>query len=433
MRRPALLVRETNPPGTPIMTCRLVSTLTATVLLCLAPARAEDWPEFRGPTGQGIASGSLPVRWSSQENVAWKQAIPGKGWSSPVVVGGRVYLTSSLPVGEGPEKDLSLLALCLDAGTGKVLWQTEVFRADHASAPPIHGKNSHASPTPIVHGQRLFVHFGHLGTACLDLSGQVLWRNDSIKYQPVHGSGGSPILVGDLLVFSCDGGDRRLVVALEQQTGKVRWQTERSGQAERAFSFSTPLLITVKGQEQIISPGSDMVGAYDPASGREIWRVTYEGYSLIPRPVFGHGLVYVCTGFNNPRLLAIRPDGQGDVTGTHVVWMAIRSVPLTPSPLLVGDELYMVSDQGVASCLDARTGKIQWQERLTGAHSASPLYADGKIYFQSEDGAGTVVRAGRQFERLARNKFDERTLASYAAADGALFIRTEKNLYRIGK
>jgi outer membrane protein assembly factor BamB len=406
-------------------------------LLCLltgATARADNWPEFRGPTGQGIVQkGDLPVEWSGTKNVVWKQPIPGTGWSSPIVYDGRIYLTTAVPLANGRDGDQSLDALCLDAKTGKVLWQTDVFRQNGTTAPRIHGKNSHASPTPLTDGKRLFVHFGHQGTACLDLAGKVLWRNTSLTYEPVHGNGGSPILVDDLLVFSCDGGDQRFVVALDARTGKVRWKTDRPGESDRKFSFSTPLVITVNGQKQIISPGSDMVGAYDPATGREIWRVRYNGgYSVIPRPVYGHGLVFVCTGYTTPALLAIRTDGQGDVTDTHVAWATRKNVPHSPSLLLVGDELYMVSDNGMASCLVARTGNVHWQQqRLPGNYSASPLYAGGKIYFQSEQGVGTILKAGTRFEVVGRNPMGERTLASYAVADGALFLRTEKNLYRI--
>jgi outer membrane protein assembly factor BamB len=347
------------------------------------------------------------------------------------VVEGRVYLTTSTPEPNSAHADQSLEALCLDADTGKILWKTEVFRQDGASSPPIHGKNSHASPTPICAGGRLYVHFGHQGTACLDLKGRVLWRNSSLAYQPVHGNGGSPILIENALVLSCDGANKRFIAALDRNTGKVLWTTQRAGDADRKFSFSTPLALTVQGGVQVVSPGSDSVNAYDPATGREIWRVRYDGYSVIPRPVFAHGLVFVCTGFTAPSLLAIRPTGQGDITDSHVAWTARKGVPHTPSPLLVGDELYLVSDGGVASCLDARTGQVHWQERIGGNYSASPIYADGRIYFQSEDGVGVVVRAAKQFELLARNPLGERTLASYAAVGRVLFIRTAKHLYRI--
>jgi outer membrane protein assembly factor BamB len=407
--------------------------VTAVLLLYLAtPVLSADWPEFRGPTGQGIVpKGELPTTWGKDKNIAWKQAIPGKGWSSPIVVGGRVYLTTAVSVKDADE--LSLEALCLDAGTGAILWEKEVFRQDGKNSPPIHTKNSHASPTPLIRGDRLFVHFGHQGTACLNLKREIVWKNTSLRFIPIHGNGGSPILVDDLLVFSSDGREDRFVTALNAADGKVRWKTNRTLEADRCFSFSTPLLIEVRGQKQLISPGSGGVTAYDPSNGKEIWWVRYNGYSVIPRPVYGHGLVFVCTGYDRPSLLAIRPDGQGDVTTTHVAWKTAKAVAHTPSLLLVGEELYMMSDFGIASCLDARTGEVHWQQRIGGNFSASPLCADGKLYFLSEEGDTTVVLAGKRFTLAAKNAMGERSLASPAAADGALFLRTDKHLFRIGE
>jgi outer membrane protein assembly factor BamB len=387
---------------------------------------AENWPEFRGPTGEGHANGALPTEWGPDKNIAWKQAIPGKGWSSPIVYDGRVYLTTAVPVAG----EQSLQALCLDAASGKKLWEREVF-VQPKTAPRIQNKNSHASPTPITDGQRLYVHFGHMGAAALDLSGNILWHNTELKYAPVHGNGGSPILVDDKLIFSCDGGDTRFVAALNKATGKLLWKTERDVPVVKGFSFHTPLLITVNGRRQVISAGSGIISAFDPANGKEIWRVRHNGYSVIPRPVFGHGLVFISTGYDAASLLAIRPDGRGDVTSTHVVWQLRKAAPHTPSPLLVGAELFTVADNGTATCLDARTGKVHWQERLGGNFSASPIDADGKIYFQNEEGVGAVVKVGTQFELLAKNDLQERTLASYAAAEGAILLRSEKHLFCI--
>jgi outer membrane protein assembly factor BamB len=403
----------------------LAATLT---FPCFCPA--EDWPEFRGPTGQGLASGDKwPVHWNSKENVVWKVPIPGEGWSSPIVADGRVYLTTSL----NPESagSLSLQVLCLDAGTGKLIWQKEVFRKEDAAKLSKHSKNSHASSTPLIHGGKLFAHFGSLGTACLDLSGTILWQNKELAYSPVHGNGGSPAYVDGVLVLNCDGGDKAFVAGLDTENGKVLWTTPRTANAVKKFSFSTPLAITAGGRTQVISPGSDAVCAYEPKTGQEIWQVEYDGYSVVPRPVFGHGLIFVSSGFDAPSLLAVRPDGKGDVSATHVVWRTKLSVSLTPSFLLAGDELYMVTDNGIATCLDARTGNVHWRERVGGSYSASPLFAAGNIYFQSEQGTGVVVKAGKAFEVVAKNPLGERTLASYAAADGAFFIRTEKHLYKI--
>jgi outer membrane protein assembly factor BamB len=391
-------------------------------------ANAADWTEFRGPTGQGLSTEEgLPVEWSRTKNVVWKVPTP-PGWSSPLVARGKVYLTAAVPQDGGH----SLRALCLDAASGKTVWEREVFR-EGPSSPRPHSKNSHASPTPLLEGERLYVHFGHQGTACLDQDGKIVWTNSDFTYPPVHGNGGSPILIDDVLVFSCDGATDPFIVALDKTSGKLRWKTNRKTDAYKKFSFSTPLAIEVKGQKQAISPGSDVVSALDPATGTEIWRARYKGYSVIPRPVFGHGLVFVCIGYDIPGLIAIRTDGSGDVTDTHIAWRMRQGAPHTPSPLLVGNELYTVSDGGIATCLDARTGKPHWQKRLGGAFSASPLHATGRVYFQSEDGVGIVLAAATTFRQLARNDLGERSLASYAAADGALFIRTEKHLYRIGK
>jgi outer membrane protein assembly factor BamB len=276
------------------------------------------------------------------------------------------------------------------------------------------------------------VHFGHHGTACLDRDGKILWRNNRLRYDPVHGNGGSPALVGDTLVFNGDGARDPFVVALDKTTGEVAWRVARNVKVNSTFSFCTPLLITVDGQPQIITPGSGAVTALDPKDGHELWRVRYgQGYSVVPRPVYGHGLLFIATGFNRADLLAIRTGGEGDLTDTHVAWKITKGAPLTPSVVLVGDELYAVNDAGIASCFDAKTGKVHWQERIDGNYSASPLAAEGRIYFQNEIGLGTVLQASTTFTKLATNDLAERTLASYAVAENAFFIRTEKHLYRI--
>jgi outer membrane protein assembly factor BamB len=415
------------------MTPRCFLLLSATILLCAGPSGAGDWPEFRGPTGQGtVRDATLPLEWGPDKNVVWKHAIPGLGWSSPVVVAGRVYLTTAVPAagqGGGP----SLRVLCLDARSGKENWNVEVL-SPGPKAPRGHTKNSQASPTPIFADGKLYVHFGHMGTACLDADGKVLWRQTKVNYDPVHGNGGSPVLVDGTLVFSCDGADDPFVVGLDAANGKVRWKTARKCDAFKKFAFCTPLVIDVGNKRQVVLPGSHAVCAYDPADGTEIWRVRYEGYSNVPRPVFGHGLVFVCTGYDPPAsLLAIRPDGKGDVTETHVAWKVKKAVPLTPSPLLDGDELYLISDDGTASCLDAKTGTVHWSRRLGGRYSASPVLAAGRLYCQSEDSKTVVLKASKTFEELGRSEIGERTLASYAVADGALFLRTETALYRIGE
>jgi outer membrane protein assembly factor BamB len=252
-----------------------------------------------------------------------------------------------------------------------------------------------------------------------------------LPYQSQHGNGGSPVLHGDLLILSCDGSDEAFVVALDKRTGKVRWKTSRRQPADQAYS--TPLVIRVGERDEVISAGAYRAAAYDPDTGKEIWRVGYaDGFSNVPRPVFGHGLVFIATGFQQPSLLAVRVDGAGDVTKSHIAWTLRRGAPLTPSPLLVGDELYVVNDGGIASCLDAMTGEMRWVQRLGGEYSASPVFADGRIYFLSEQGVATVIAPGKEFRKLATNRLDGETLASIAVSGGSIFIRSDSHLYRIG-
>lgn len=399
----------------------------------VAYAAETEWPQFRGPTGQGhSAATNLPITWNATTNVAWKAALPGNGWSSPVLSKGKLYLTSAVTAPAGSE--MTLRALCVDAADGRVLWDTEVFRPDPASTAVMHRKNSPASGTPVLSGDRLYVHFGHMGTAALDLAGQVIWRQTELKYPPVHGNGGSPALVGDVLIFSCDGKQDPFVVGLDAATGAVRWKTPRNSPAKRSFSFSTPLPIEVNGATQIIVPGSGLVGAYDPSTGAELWRARYgEGYSVVPRPVFAHGLLFVSSSFDKPVVYAVRPGegAAGDVTETNIAWSNRKGGPCTPSLLVVGDEVYFVSDSGIATCADARTGQVHWTERLGGNFSASPIAAEGRVYFQNEEGIGYVLKAGKTYELLAKNELGERTLASPAVADGALFLRSEGHLWKI--
>jgi outer membrane protein assembly factor BamB len=284
----------------------------------------------------------------------------------------------------------------------------------------------------VVVGERLYVHFGHMGTACLDLSGKPVWTNRDLSYKPVHGNGGSPIFHDGLLIFTADGASDPLVIALHADSGTVAWRYPRPEVSSNRFAFATPLAIEVNGETQIVAPGGGSVSGINPKDGTEIWRSYYgDGYSVIPRPVYAHGLVFVSSSYNSPTAFAIRPDGSGDVTKTHIAWETEKGAPHTPSMLAVGDELYMVADDGIAACYNAKTGKQNWQQRLPGGYSASPVYADGKIYFVNEEGKGTVVAPGKKYKRLGDNGFPERTLASYAISDGAIFVRTKEHLYRV--
>lgn len=412
---------------------RLLVAFAGSIALFAASAHAGgEWPQFRGPTGQGIsAATAVPVEWSATKNIAWKTEIPGSGWSSPVLSDGKLYLTTAA----GANGNISLYAVCVDASTGKPLWNTEIVHPDPDAARQMHSKNTPASPTPIVTDDRVFVHFGHLGTAALDLSGKIVWTQTGLKYPPTHGNGGSPILLNNTLIFSCDGGPNPFVAALDAGTGKVKWETPRNTSAKRHFSFCTPLVIEVDGTTEAIIPGSGFVGSYDPATGHELWRVGYgEGYSVVPRPVFSHGLLFLSSGFDSAITYAIKPQGAiGDVTRTAVAWTNKKAAPHTPSLLVVGDEVYSVSDKGIATCADAMTGSVYWTHRLDGGFSASPVLAEGRIYFQSEEGVGYVIKAGKTFEQLAENDLGERSLASYAVTDHALFIRTQTHLWKVGQ
>lgn len=384
---------------------------------------SSDWPQFRGPGGQGHSDErGLPLNWNETTNIRWKVAIPGKGWSSPVVQGDRIWLTTATEEGK------SLRVISVDRNSGAILQNVEVFRLK--SAKLANPKNSFASPTPVVEGDYVYVHFGAFGTACIKQSGEIVWKTRLEYDNGQHGTGGSPVLYDDLLIVNCDGNYVQYVVALDKRTGKVRWKKFRVGYQ----AYTTPLIVKLPGGDQVISPGAFNAFAYEPRSGKELWKVNYgEGFSNVPRPVTGDGLVFICTGFQQPSLLAVRLDGRGDVTKSKVVWKLDRGVPLTPSPLLVGNELYLITDNGIATCVDAKTGNVYWRARIGGNHSASPIYADGRIYFLSEEGESVVLAPGQQLKHLATNQIDGRILASMAVASGSIFIRSETHLYRIGK
>lgn len=390
------------------------------------------WPQFRGPDGQGhsVATG-LPTNWKSGAEILWKTRIPGSGWSSPVTDGQTVWLTSCL------QEDRSLRVYGLAFDSGEITHDVEVFRKSELGR--IHAKNSHATPTISLLPDRLIAHFGAHGTVCLSTDGQPLWKTE-ISYYHHHGPGSSPVADQQRVYLVCDGYEGpfyddlhrsvdslQFVTALDLNTGETVWKQSREGR----HAYATPLLVTTASGNQLISPGGDRVVAYDPEDGSEIWSCRYEGYSLVACPVVGNGLVLVSTGYDLPTLLAIRLDGTGDVTSTGVAWRLSEGAPLNSSPLIVDDSVYFVSDKGVAQCLDLATGERHWRTRLGGNYSASPLYADGLIYFVSETGVVHVIRAAKEFERVALNRMNGRTLASPAVCGRSLLIRTDRLLYRI--
>ena len=395
--------------------------------IAAGPAGADDWPEFRGPTGQGHApDAQVALTWSETENVTWKSSVVGLGWSSPAVAHGRIWLTTAVTE---PGAGSSLRLLAYDVETGDNTLDVEVL--DSSEIYPLNPKNSLASPTVVVDpdGERVYVHFGAAGTAAVATDGEIVWRT-RFPYISQHGNGGSPILHDGRLIVSIDGYDTAFLVALDARTGEEQWRSMRPDPVSQAYS--TPITIRVGDREQIVGVSAFRTTGHDPRTGEEIWRVRYpNGFSNVPRPVYGHGLVYLSTGFQSPVLLAVRADGSGDVTRSHIAWRLRRGAPLTPSPILVGDELYVVTDFGIATCVDARTGAMHWQERLGGNHSASPVFVDGRIYFQNEEGVTIVIAPGTEFRELARNRLDGSTLASMAVSDDALFVRTDTHLYRI--
>ncbi|MGL5094940.1 MAG: PQQ-binding-like beta-propeller repeat protein, partial [Planctomycetia bacterium] len=320
----------------------------------IADTAPEEWPQFRGPTGQGHAAGAPPTLWSETKNVVWKTAVPGRGWSCPVAGGGRVYGTSALQDGR------SLRAWCVEQTTGKIVFDVEVIHTE--TPPPINAVNSHASPTPVLSDGRLYVYYGTSGAGCVDAAtGEVLWTNTGLPLDHKEGPGSSAIAWGDFMIFNCDGMDVQYVAALDKKTGKVAWKAPRTGKIsenpDKRKAYSTPLVIDVAGEEQLVSAGADRLVAYAPADGKELWRVEASGFSNVPRPVYADGVIYFSTGFVKPQLWAVKPGGRGDLTTSNVVWKYTKGVPANSSPLYVAGSIYMVADNGVASCIDAATGE----------------------------------------------------------------------------
>jgi outer membrane protein assembly factor BamB len=434
----------------------LVALALLPALAMTAATASDSWPQFRGPDGQGRTDESiLPLTWSETENVAWRTALPGRGWSSPVVAHGRIWVTTAEERQATPDEreglmrnvanmgianqmaavaSVKLSAVELDLATGQVLRKKELFNVD--APPPIHGLNSFASPTPVIDDGRVICHFGAMGTACLDAStGEVLWEK-TLEINHIVGPGSSPVIHNGLVILVCDGADKQFVAALDVKTGDVVWKVDRPPiritDGDMRKDYSTPLVIEFDGREQVVIPGSQWFVSYDPASGAEIWRVDHgSGFSNVPRPIFDGEMVYLDTGFSKPQLWAVRVDGTGDVGATHVVWRNTQQMPTMPSPVMSGGRIFVISDGGVASCLDAATGKSIWRERLPGKYSASALLGAGRVYFCSHEGRTTVVEASNQFTVLAENELDGQLMASPAVVDGDLLLRTESHLYRI--
>jgi len=409
-------------------------------------ARA-DWPEFRGPWGNGYASApgdsklmGLPLEWSETNNVKWKTEIPFRGWSTPVVLGGQVWLTTATEDGH------DFFAICVDAESGKVRFNEKLFHSDNPE-PLGNGAsmNCYATPSPAIEPGRVYVHFGRFGTACLDTStAKTIWKREDIQCRHYRGPASSVILFENLLILTMDGVDVQYQIALNKENGQTVWKTDRSvawndenvpGQMAKDGDLrkghSTPLITTAAGKLQMFCPGAKAAYAYDPRTGKELWKVQHADWSVAPRPVYDQGLVFFVTGLNKRELWAVRPDGQGDVTDTHVAWKLSTRVGKYASPLVVDGLLYTAAEESFISCLEAATGKVVWTERVGGKNAASPVYVDGRLYFFDQSGTTTVLKPGRSMEVLASNKLAGGFMASPAVSGKAFFLRTRTHLYRI--
>lgn len=414
----------------------------AVMVFCAINASGQAWPEFRGPSGDGRVAETtekLPLNWSEADHVRWKTEIPHLGWATPVVMDGRIWLTSATKEGN------DFFAYCVDTESGKVLHEKKLFHCDDPE-PLANSVNCYASPSPVIEPGRVYVHFGSYGTACLDsATAEVIWKRNDMPCRHYRGPGSSVIVHGKLLILTFDGVDQQYVTALDKESGKTVWRTDRStvwndlgpdGKPKREGDFrkgyTTPIIIDVAGKAQLISPGSSSIFAYDPGTGKEIWKVATPGHTASVSPVFDHGLVLVTTGNGKTEMMAIRPNGQGDVTQSHVKWrFESKDVPTTPSPVVANGLLFMLGNRGAVTCLDAVTGELVWRERIGGNYQSSPIVFDGRIYCFSINGKITVLRAGREFGELAENQLDGGFMASPAVDGNALILRTKTHLYRI--
>jgi outer membrane protein assembly factor BamB len=409
---------------------------------------SSGWTQFRGPTMQGVSDvANLPVTLDAKQGVAWQTPIHGKAWSSPVVAGDSVWLTTATPDG----KELSVVRV--DAKTGKVTLDNVLFKV--ANPQFCHPFNSYASPTPAVVEGKVYVTFGSPGTACLDAAtGKVLWERTDLECNHFRGAGSSPTLWQDRLFLNFDGSDHQYVVALDKATGKTLWKTDRSVdyrdtdpktgkvKADGDFrkGFSTCRVAAFDGRTEIVSIGSKCAYGYDPATGKELWRLDFasidvaQAHSPGTTPVIGPTFIYLCTGNGKAELLAVKPGGTGGLAESAIAWRVKKNVPQRPSPLLVDGLIYLIDDGAVASCIDAETGAEVWKQRLDGkSASASPIYADGRVYFFTEGGTVTTVAAGREFKKLGQGEFPDGFMSTPAVADGAFFLRTKTALYRVQK
>ena len=392
----------------------------------------ENWPQFRGPRGDGQSPAQgLPLTFGEGQNVRWTTPVHGKAWSSPVVWGEQIWLSTATKDGK------ELGAVCIDPESGKIVHDVVVFKP--AKPQFCHPMNSYGTSTPVIEKGRIYLHFGVHGTACLDTAtAKTLWTREDFSCDHFRGPASSPIVVDELLVLTFDGVDVQYLVALDKLTGKTVWKRDRktvfdTDETDYHKAYSTPAIISVQGKRQLVSPGAGAVMAYVLTTGEEIWRVRSGGMNAAALPLFGNGLVYATSAAGGYQLYAVRPDGHGDVTDTHVAWKFDKNVPTRSSQILVGERLFMISDAGVISCVDAKSGQSVWQKRLGGAFSASPLLAEGHIYFFGEDGEVPVVAAADEYKLLANNHLGDGFMASPAVYANSLILRSRTHLYRIEK
>jgi len=417
----------------------------AALITSTSPLPAEDWPRFRGPTGQGISSETnLPKSWSPTNGIAWTAEIPGSGWSSPIIHGNHVIITTVT------DDNTQCRVLAFDRTRGGLLWNTRT----HEMVPlRKEQKNSYATPTPVTDGSRIYAVFGDGTQVCLDFEGRLLWKNQEISFYSRHGLGASPLVHEGLLIMPFDGSnrvekagdwpnnsqeeqlgwrtpwDRAEITALDTRTGRRIW-TGRRGLSR--IAHVSPNIVPVGGVPQLISPAGDVIQGFNPATGERLWTVHSQGEGVTPSFAHGDGLVFTSSGFEKTTLRTVRTDGRGDVTASHVAWEQRKGTPTQPSLLYVSPYLYAITDGGIAHCFNGATGEIVYAERVGGNHSASPVHADGHIYFLSEEGVTTVIKAGPTFEIVARNPIGERCQASLAVSRGHFFLRTERHLHAIG-
>ena len=392
---------------------------------------ADNWPEFRGPTKDGHArADNLPITWSEAKNIKWKVPIHDRGWSTPVIWGDQIWMTTALENGK------KMYAVCVDFKTGEIIHDVKIFEND--SLPRIASMNSYASPSPVIEEGRVYVHFGTFGTAALNtIDGKVIWQRRDINCDHEEGPGSSPVLFENLLILTMDGGDVQYLEALDNKTGETVWKTNRSTdwpeENDYRLAFGTPLIVNTTGIPQLVTTGSKSAWSYDPKTGKEIWQVRYAGWSNSSRTIIYKDKVFINTGFDDPQLWAVRLDGQGDITDSLVVWKCEKDVPKIPSSLVLDGLIYMISDKGVLTCLESGSGEVVWRERIAGTFVASPIYTCSAIYFFDHKGNTTVIKPGRKFKMLAENQLDDGFMASPAVTGNALILRTKTHLYRIEK